>query len=199
MTPSALTPAGLKIAEAAEELFYARGIAAVGVDLIAERAGTTKRTLYNQFGSKDALVATYLARRDERWRALVEEAVAASADPLDALTAPFRALVIWSASNRRGCALVNALAELPDPENPARKIAIAEKAWLLDLLERLATATGCSEPRSLAIRLLLLHEGALATQPLPVDTLPEAISSARWMVEEAMNAPLRASNTDAPP
>lgn len=189
MSPSALTPAGLKIAEAAEELFYAHGIAAVGVELIAERAGTTKRTLYNQFGSKDTLVTTYLARRDERWRALVEEAVAASTDPRDALTAPFRALVVWSATNRRGCALVNALAELPDSGHPARQIALDEKAWLLDLLERLATAAGCAEPRSLATRLLVLHEGALATQPLPVDTLPEVISSVRWMVDAALSSP----------
>ncbi|BBJ37693.1 hypothetical protein SSPO_004110 [Streptomyces antimycoticus] len=56
--PQSLTPAGRRIVAAAEDLFYSRGITAVGVDLIAERAGTTKRTLYNQFGSKDRLVAS---------------------------------------------------------------------------------------------------------------------------------------------
>lgn len=190
-TSPALTSAGRRIAEAAEELFYARGITAVGVDLVAERSGTTKRTLYNQFGSKDRLVATYLARRGERWRALVEETVATSADPLDALTAPFRALAVWSATSTRGCAFVNALAELPDPTHPGHRIAVDEKTWLLDLLERLAAAAGCAGPRSLAVRLLVLHEGALATQPLPVDTLPEVLSAARRMVDDAAGSSSR--------
>lgn len=185
VTSPELTPAGLRIAEAAEELFYARGITAVGVDLVAERSGTTKRTLYNQFGSKNSLVATYLARRDKRWRALVEETVATSADPLDAVTAPFRALATWSATSTRGCAFVNALAELPDPAHPGHQVALDEKAWLLDLLERLAAAAGCAGPRGLAVRLLVLHEGALATQPLPVDTLPEVLDAARRMVHDA--------------
>jgi hypothetical protein len=61
----------------ASELFYTRGIHAVGVDLIAELAGTTKKTLYDRFGSKDNLVALYLQRRFERWQAFVEERLAA--------------------------------------------------------------------------------------------------------------------------
>ena len=63
-----LTPAGHRLLDAASALFYARGIRAVGVDLIAEEAGTTKKTLYDCFGSKDALVALYLRRRAMRWQ-----------------------------------------------------------------------------------------------------------------------------------
>ena len=63
-----LTEAGTRLLEAASELFYDRGVRAVGVDLIAETAGTTKKTLYDRFGSKDALVALYLLRRAHRWR-----------------------------------------------------------------------------------------------------------------------------------
>jgi hypothetical protein len=37
--------------------FYERGIRAVGVDLIADEVGTTKKTLYDRLGSKDELVA----------------------------------------------------------------------------------------------------------------------------------------------
>ncbi|PBO30235.1 TetR family transcriptional regulator [Streptomyces albidoflavus] len=87
-----LTPAGRRIAAAAEELFYERGITGVGVDLIAEHSGVTKRTLYNQFGSKDHLVAVYLAERDRRWRSLVQATVDARATPRDAVLAPFDAL-----------------------------------------------------------------------------------------------------------
>ena len=67
----ALTPAGERLLDAASELFYRRGIRAVGVDLVAETAGTTKKTLYDRFGSKDELVALYLRRRARRWQAFL--------------------------------------------------------------------------------------------------------------------------------
>jgi AcrR family transcriptional regulator len=44
----------------AAELFYRHGIRAIGVDAIAEAAGTNKMTLYRHFASKDELVAECL-------------------------------------------------------------------------------------------------------------------------------------------
>ncbi|CAM5723435.1 hypothetical protein SALBM217S_05729 [Streptomyces griseoloalbus] len=99
-----LTPAGRRIVDAAEELFYERGITAAGVDLIAEHSGVTKRTLYNRFGSKDNLVAAYLAERDRRWRSAVRAAVDASDGAEEAVTAPFEALRSWTTTYTRGCA-----------------------------------------------------------------------------------------------
>lgn len=177
-----LTPAGRRIATAAEELFYERGITAVGVDLIAEHSGVTKRTLYNQFGSKDQLVATYLTARDQRWRSLVHAAVDACEDPVAAVTAPFDALRTWSETHSRGCAFVNALAELPDPSHPAHRIAADQKVWLRDLFRELATRADCADPAALATQLLVLHEGALATQPLRLETLGAAVEVARALV-----------------
>ncbi|MEW2546306.1 TetR/AcrR family transcriptional regulator [Streptomyces sp. NPDC047002] len=180
-----VTPAGRRIVAAAEELFYSRGITAVGVDLIAERSGVTKRTLYNQFGSKDRLVAAYLAERDKRWRSLVRAAVDACDDPVEAVTAPFGALRTWSEGNPRGCAFINALAELPDPAHPAHRIAADQKLWLLGLFEELAAGAGCRDPGTLAVQLLLLHEGALATQPLPSETLAVGAELATALVRRA--------------
>lgn len=183
-----MTPAARRIVAAAEELFYSRGITAVGVDLIAEHAGVTKRTLYNRFGSKDHLVAAYLEERDRRWRSLVRAAVDACDSPVDAVTAPFDALRTWSVTNTRGCAFINALAELPDPAHPAHVIAAGQKLWLLGLFGERAAAAGCAHPAALAAQLLVLHEGALATQPLPVDTLPESTALARALVRAAVPA-----------
>ncbi|MFD0020772.1 TetR/AcrR family transcriptional regulator [Streptomyces sp. NPDC058382] len=177
-----MTPAGRRIVAAAEELFYNRGITAVGVDLIAEHSGVTKRTLYNRFGSKDQLVAAYLTERDRRWRSIVRAAVEACDTPAEAVTAPFEALRTWSGTNTRGCAFINALAELPDPAHPAHRIAANQKLWLLNLFEELAAAAGCPGPAALATRLLVLHEGAVATQPLSIDTLPESTALARTLV-----------------
>src|ERR1700731_1072975 len=53
-------PPRARILAAAGDLFYRRGIRAVGVDAIAEAAGTNKMTLYRHFASKDELVAEYL-------------------------------------------------------------------------------------------------------------------------------------------
>jgi len=192
------TPAGQRIVAAAEELFYQRGITAVGVDLIAEHSGVTKRTLYNQFGSKDRLVAAYLVERDERWRSLVRTTVGACADPVEAVTAPFEALRTWSTTNTRGCAFINALAELPDPAHPGHRVAAEEKLWLRELFRDLATAAGCADADTLAVRLLVLHEGALATQPLPLDTLAQTIDLARALVRAQRSEPASARISSSP-
>ena len=51
-----------RILAASGDLFYRLGIRAVGVEAIAEAAGTNKMTLYRHFSSKDELVAEYLRR-----------------------------------------------------------------------------------------------------------------------------------------
>ncbi|WAC66904.1 helix-turn-helix domain containing protein [Agrococcus sp. SL85] len=178
--------AARRIAAAAEALFYERGITAVGVDRIAEASGVTKRTLYDRFGSKDVLVAVYLTERDRRWRALVEEAVAAAPDTHAALLAPFDALERWMGGTARGCAFVNALAELPDASHPGRAVILEQKRWLEARLCALATAAGASDAATLAARLLVLHEGALATQPLDLGTLPVVQALARELVDRAL-------------
>ncbi len=177
-----VTAAGHRVLAAAGELFYNRGITAVGVDLIAEHSGVTKRTLYNQFGSKDLLVAAYLQEREQRWKSLVHTTIATSSSPIAAVTAPFVALLTWNQTNPRGCAFINALAELPDPSHPAHLIASNQKLWLLDLFKKLATTAGCPTPTALATQLLVLHEGALVTQPLPLDTLTVSTDLAQALV-----------------
>ena len=52
-----------RILATADKLFYLQGIRAIGVDTIAAEIGISKRTLYNHFPSKDALIAAYLERR----------------------------------------------------------------------------------------------------------------------------------------
>ena len=181
-----MTAAGHRILDAAGDLFYSRGITAVGVDLIAEHSGVTKRTLYNQFGSKDQLVVAYLEQREQRWRSLVLETIAAAASPVEAVLAPLEAQRTWNQTNPRGCAFINALAELPDPAHPAHLIATKQKLWLLELFTELATTAGCSTPAALATQLLVLHEGALVTQQLPLDTLSVSIELARSLVRDSV-------------
>src|SRR5712664_482587 len=66
-----------RILAAARELLFCHGIRAVGVDAIAEAAGTNKMTLYRHFASKDELVAECLrqlfSEKELMWRKIEAE------------------------------------------------------------------------------------------------------------------------------
>jgi AcrR family transcriptional regulator len=157
-----LTPGAQRILDVASELFYWRGIHAVGVDTIAAESGVTKRTLYDRFGSKDGLIVAYLEARDRRWRTLITSRLDAEhADPVQRALVPFDVLFEWLAPSSRGCSLVNAFAELPEPEHPGRQVVVAEKKWLRALFRELLAEAGAEDPNELAVQLLSLHEGAI--------------------------------------
>lgn len=158
---TALTPAAQRILDTAAELFYARGIHAVGVDTIAAESGVTKRTLYDRFGSKDGLLVTYLEQRDRRWRALIESRLTDRTDPVERVLTPFDVLPEWLPDSSRGCSFINAFAELPEPEHPGRQVIVAEKTWLYDLFDRLLNDAGATDHETVAAQLLSLHEGAI--------------------------------------
>lgn len=183
-----LTPAARRVLEVAGELFYAKGIHAVGVDSIAAAAGVTKKTLYDRFGSKDALVGEYLTRRDERWREHVRAVLARSprVAPARRPLLVFDALAEWMVrENRRGCGFVNAHAELPDGDHPGRRAIRAQKEWMLGCFRELVT--GMRNPGRLAESLFVLFEGATVAASLGV--VPDAVANAkrlaRRLLEEA--------------
>jgi AcrR family transcriptional regulator len=125
-------------------LFYEAGITATGVDTIAREAGVSKPTLYAHYGSKSELVAAVLTARHEQRVAELGDI----ADPLDvfAYLAGF-----YAREGARGCAFLNAAAELVD-DDAARAAVVAEKAWLRGLLSELTDERTGSQ-------LLLLVDG----------------------------------------
>ena len=156
------TPKARAILAAASELFYAHGIHAVGVDAIAAAAGVTKKTLYDRFGSKDRLVAEYLAARDRAWRDHLDARLeAAGTEPRTRLRSVFDASAQWAAERGgHGCAMVNAHAEI-DPDHPAYAVAVGQKSWMLALFVRLADEAGVRDPEAVGEQAMLLHEGAV--------------------------------------
>ena len=174
-----LTPAGERLLDAASELFYDRGIRAVGVDLIAETAGTTKKTLYDCFGSKDALVALYLRRRALRWQEfLLARLEESGSGTVDQVAGVFDALGVWHEEGERGCAFVNAYAEIGGHDHPALDVIRAEKQWMHDLFRHLAADDGTGN------LLHLVYEGALvqATAAGLPDAIPQARDAAAGIV-----------------
>jgi AcrR family transcriptional regulator len=158
-------PPRARILAAAGELFYRHGIRAVGVESIAEAAGTNKMTLYRHFASKDELVAEYLrqeaAKVDASWCALERQH---PGDPLTQIRAWMAAMAAHAADcNERGCALANAAVELPEKEHPARAVIEEFKRRQRGELIRLCGRAGLAEPEMLADEFLLLLEGARIT------------------------------------
>ena len=151
-----------RILAAACDLFYRHGIRAVGVEAIAEAAGTNKMTLYRHFQSKDELVAEYLRQSakaaDACWDQLEQ---LHPGDELAQLGTWFREVAEHVAdSDQRGCALANAAIELPEKTHPARRVIEEYKSAVRSRLVRLAQTAGLREPEMLADELFLLLEGA---------------------------------------
>ncbi len=173
-----MTPVGERLAQTASRLFYDHGIRAVGVELIAEDAGTTKKTLYDRFGSKDGLVTLYLRRRAERWQTLVLEWLAEHPEPgAERVLQVFDALQSWLSEQWRGCAFVNAYAEIGGTDHIALPVVRAEKAWMRRLFTALVEEAGCDDPTELGAQLHVLYEGAIVA--LTAGDLDDALQVAR--------------------
>src|SRR5438128_11485876 len=162
VSANAQTPPRERILAAASDLFYRNGIRAVGVEAIAEAAGTNKMTLYRHFMSKDELVAEYLRRlAAEAGRFWDDLAAAHPGDPRAQLRGWLEAMETHLLdTDQRGCALANAAIELPEKDHPARRVIEQFKGEQRDRLIALCGATGVAEPEMLADELFLLLEGA---------------------------------------
>src|SRR6184192_2579964 len=155
-------PVRERILVAAGDLFHKQGIRGVGVEAIAEAAQTNKMTLYRYFDSKDDLIAEWVrgivAHKEEEWKDLT------AMHPGD----PQGLLQDWSrrtaaklrAMEERGSALGNALAELPDPNHPARRVIQDYRVREHKRVLRLCKAAGFTDPALSANLFSMLLEGA---------------------------------------
>ena len=154
-----------RIMQTASDLFYSRGIRAVGVDTIATEAGTNKMSFYRSFASKDELVAEYLDRKSNEfwiwWDGIVSAHEGDARRQIGALFDAFVTSVCFADS--RGCALANAAVEITEPDHPARPIVEQYKAEMRRRFRQLAHEMGAREPDSLGDALMLLWEGSYLT------------------------------------
>lgn len=197
VVPRTRVPPRERILSVARDLFYRRGIHAVGVDAIAAAAGTNKMTLYRHFSSKDELVAACLrefaAEVDAEWDAV---AAAHPSDPKGELAAWLQRIARWfTAEAGRGCALANAAVELPDPSHPARQVVREHKTAIRDRLARLCRDAGLRDPEAVASQVFLICEGArVASQSLGSDEPLTRISTLLRDLVEGQSVPDAASH-----
>jgi len=148
-----------RILDAADRLFYTHGIQSIGVDAVVAEAGISKRTLYKQFGSREQLVAAYLARRGAR-----QPETPKPGDELNEIFGVFKRFERWFASDEfRGCPFSNAIAELGgDAQHPALAVARDVKQRNTAWFELRLRALGAAHPSALATQLSILVEGSVA-------------------------------------
>jgi len=181
-----------RIFDTASELFYRRGIRAVGVETIVAEADTTKMSLYRNFPSKDELVAEWLREHDTRfWEAWEAMASRYPNDPRRQISAAFALLAKHVADPKaRGCPMANAAVEITEKDHPARKVIETHKAKLRSRLLQICIRIGVAEPRFLADQLFLLMEGAqVTTQTLGVHGPARNIArSAKMLIDMHLRA-----------
>jgi AcrR family transcriptional regulator len=148
---------------AAGELFYEHGFHVVGIDLVIERAGVAKATLYRHFSTKDDLIAAYLDDTNTRFFVWFDASIDHDAPPGDALAGLFDAVgTLVTSATCLGCTFQVSAAEFPDPSHPGHAVALAHKDAVRGRLRSLATAADASRPDELADGLFLLMDGAFA-------------------------------------
>ncbi len=146
---------------AADELFYAQGVHVAGVARIVEKAGVTKASLYNTFGSKDELVRAYLENHFRRRQARIAAILAANPTPRERILAVFAEVEgLLARSAFRGCRFISAAAE-SQPGEPGEVVAEKYRAWLWSLFTDLAKEAGARDAKQVGRQLFLLYDGAV--------------------------------------
>lgn len=113
-----------RLLDAADRLFYQEGVRAVGIDRVLSEADAAKASLYQHFGSKDQLVASYLERKTKDARSSIE-AYLAHTPPAQRALKFFDWVVEWAESKDfRGCPLQHTVSELTDAAHPARALMV---------------------------------------------------------------------------
>lgn len=148
--------------EAADRLFYERGVRAVGVDDVRDATGVSLKRLYKLFGTKDQLAEDALNGKADAFRAALRRHVDARDTPRERVLAVFDFLASEvAAPGFRGCAFINAYGEMGATSPGIAAAARAQKQALRDDLRRLVHADGGTP--ALAHQLALLFDGALVT------------------------------------
>ena len=153
-----------RILDAAYELFYRKGFYRVGVDVVAERAGVTKRTLYDHFTSKDELLGAVLEFHRQLALARIQDYESRPAGNVDDFVdSLFAELAQWAAKpGWVGAGFTRLAMELADlPGHPARAVARRHKAEVETGLARELGRRGLVAPEMRAREIALLLEGSM--------------------------------------
>ncbi len=177
-----------KVLDAADHLYYTRGIQAVGMDELRTAAGVSLKKLYQLFGSKELIIEEVLRRRNNSWTQGIRAEALKHSTPKGKLLAIYDFLAGWFVEDDfRGCAFINSFGELGSTAPGVAEAARSHKDSFQHYVADLAREAGAGP--ELAPQLVLLAEGAQTTAAILKQ--PEVASHARAAAEVLIEAALR--------
>lgn len=174
-----------RILDTATELFYRNGINATGVERLAAESSVSKRTLYQHFPSKTAVVEEYLRGIEDR---VANPQQGTNQTPRERLLAVFQAPTSRDGP-LRGCPFHNAAVEAAGAMPGVQEIVRASKRSFINGLAELAKQAGAAHPQHLGNELGVLYEGAAALATSLDDSSPWAYAreAAESLIDKALN------------
>jgi len=175
-----------RILDTAAELFYRDGINATGVERLAAESSVSKRTLYQHFPSKTAVVEEYLRSIEDRVANNPLEG--ADQTPRERLLAVFQAPTVRG-GQLRGCPFHNAAVEAAGAMPGVQEIVRGSKRSFINGLAELAKQAGAADPQRLGNELGVLYEGAAALATSLNDASPwtHARAAAESLIDQALS------------
>lgn len=157
--------------------------------------GITNVTFYRHFPTKDDLIVAYLEKRAASERAAVHGGREAAGEPLGALRMIVGGIGQESCTpGFRGRPFINAAAEYPDPEHPARLVVDAHRHWFQEMATEMLDELGVTESSHKAAQLITLRDGAMVAgylgHPASVAVYQTNVSSCSNFAQHA-TVPLR--------
>ncbi|KOV64742.1 TetR/AcrR family transcriptional regulator [Streptomyces sp. MMG1121] len=176
MTTADKTSSRDRLLDAAARLSY-RGGVGVGVEALCREAGVSKRSMYQLFDSKDAMLAASLERRVPRYEARLAHPHPETATPRERILHVFEQMTRSAADDDyHGCPYLAVLVELKDPEHPASVVARRVKEGLTESFRAEAESGGARDPELLARQLVLVFDGASARAGAKVEHLDDGLA-----------------------
>ncbi|WP_262694631.1 TetR/AcrR family transcriptional regulator [Kordiimonas aquimaris] len=168
-----------KLIDTAIMLFMENGFHSTGINLILEKSGVAKKTLYNHFKSKDDLIVAALEKHSGLFSTRFSQEVENLAtEPSEQLVAIYDVAHAWfSESNFFGCIFVNAVGEFADRESSIRKVCMDYKSEMRDYICDLCRRAHLPDPEKTSSQLALILEGSISTAQ--VSGNPDAAKTAK--------------------
>lgn len=159
-----------EIIKTASRLFYKQGYNSTGINQIIEEAGIAKASLYQNFRSKEDLLAEYLQVSADNTNEVLDRVIAAQTTPKDKALAVFDMLAdLVQQEEYYGCNFLNIVAEVPVENTRIRDQIKKQKDHVRNLFTQILKPV---HKEDLADELYLLFDGALVTNKVHGDIWP---------------------------
>jgi AcrR family transcriptional regulator len=153
----------LQLIDTALQLFYEKGINCVGINEILSVSGIAKKTLYNHFTSKEALVLATLQQRNDKFIIWLDSRLKEANTDIEVVNQLFNGLSAWFTNsvielgNFRGCFFINTSAEFSNPNSDISQYCRVHKQQVRQLISQYLSS---SNPELLDT-ICILKEGAI--------------------------------------